>query len=301
MILTRRSLLSGLAGAAALAGSFRFRFAICNETFEGSSFQEGCRLAKRSGYTGLEIAPGTLSSNPVELSADRRREFRQQMQKEGIQYAGLHSLVSIPPRLHLTTPDEAVRRTTWDYFRKLIDLAADLGDNAVMVLGSGKQRASVNGSTAADAKRRLTDGLATMAPHAQTRGVRILIEPLSPQFTDVVNTLGEAVAVVKSIGSPAVSSMFDTHNTVAETEPHDQVIRQYASSIQHVHLNELDGRHPGTGKYDFELILKTLSAVRFNGWISVEVFQFKPSGQAIAEETMALLQNIQRKVEGSRQ
>jgi sugar phosphate isomerase/epimerase len=86
--------------------------------------------------------------------------------------------------------------------------------------------------------------------------------------------------------------MFDTHNTVAETLPHDQLIRKYAKHIRHVHLNEMDGRHPGTGKYDFELVLNTLRDIRYTGWISLEVFQFEPSGQVVAKETMALLRRI---------
>jgi sugar phosphate isomerase/epimerase len=54
----------------------------------------------------------------------------------------------------------------------------------------------------------------------------------------------------------------------------------------------MDGRHPGTGKYDFELVLNTLRDIRYTGWISLEVFQFEPSGQVVAKETMALLRRI---------
>jgi sugar phosphate isomerase/epimerase len=161
-----------------------------------------------------------------------------------------------------------------------------------MVLGSSKQRGAIDGSTVADATKRLRDGLAAVAPHAVDRGVLILLEPLSPKFTNVVNSLAEASRVVQEVASPAVDLMFDTHNTVAETLPHDQLIRKYAKHIRHVHLNEMDGRHPGTGKYDFELVLNTLRDIRYTGWISLEVFQFEPSGQVVAKETMALLRRI---------
>lgn len=293
MILSRRAALSSFALAAlASQKTYRYRFAICNETFEGKPFAETCRLAKATGYQGLEIAPATLSSDPAGLSASQRTAFRQLIADAGVQYAGLHSLVSTPPGLHLTTPNNAVRNKSWQYFRRLIDLSADLGSNGVMVLGSSKQRGAVDGSSVQDARNRLRDGLAEIAPHAVERGVLVLLEPLSPKFTNVVNSLAEAWAIVKEVASPAIDLMFDTHNTVAETLPHDQLIRKYARHIRHVHLNEMDGRHPGTGTYDFARVLKALHDVGYTGWISLEVFQFQPSGEVIAKETMALLRRI---------
>ena len=297
MNITRRTALFGLT-MAGLGASRPFRFAVCNETFEGASFADGCRLAKAAGYTGLEIAPGTLSASPVALTSAQRAQFRSAMKNEGLEFAGLHSLVSVPPGLHLTTPDKALRERSWEYFRGLIDLSADLGNGSVMVLGSGKQRATTGGSTVADARKRLTEGLAALAPHAQERKVLLLLEPLSPQFTDVVNTLAEAIALANEIGNPAVQSMFDTHNTVAETLPHDELIRNNIRHIRHVHVNELDGRHPGTGKYDFAKVLRALREVGYSGWISLEVFQFKPSGEAVAKEAMAVLRNIEQSLGG---
>ena len=277
MNLTRRAALSSLALAAwGSPEAYRYRFAICNETFHGKPFAETCRLAKATGYQGLEIAPGTLSSDPAALSISQRAGFRRTIADNGLRYAGLHAIVSTPPGLHLTTPDTALRSKSWQYFRRLIDLSADLGDGGVMVLGSGKQRGAVDGSTVADAEHRLRDGLAGITPHAHARGVLVLLEPLSPQFTNVVNSLAEAWEIVQEMGSPLLDLMFDTHNTVAETAPHDQLIRKYAKHIRHVHLNEMDGRHPGTGRYDFGLVLRTLREVGYTGWVSLEVFRSSP-------------------------
>jgi D-psicose/D-tagatose/L-ribulose 3-epimerase len=68
--------------------------------------------------------------------------------------------------------------------------------------------------------------------------------------------------------------------------------RRRTKHIRHVHLNEMDGRHPGTGTYDFGLVLRTLREVGYTGWVSLEVFQFQPSGEVIAKETMALLRRM---------
>src|SRR5262249_6652688 len=142
-----------------------------------------------------------------------RREFRRQMSDAGVRFAGTHSLLTAPRGLHITTPDGNVRIKSWDYFRRLIDLTADLGENSVLVLGSSKQRAAVPGESVTDAVQRLEEGLARVADTAAARRSTILIEPLAPHLCNVVNTLDEAVAIVSRIGSPAIETMFDTHNT----------------------------------------------------------------------------------------
>lgn len=270
-----------------------FRLAICNETFEGSGFADACKLAVATGYSGLEIMPSTLSGDPANISPERRAELRRTMRDAGITFTGLHAVMTSPAGLHLTTPNDSIRRRSWDHFRRMIDLCADLGDNGLIALGSGKQRAALDGSPVEDAVKRLRDGLADCAPLAGARGVLLLAEPLAPHLCNVLTSLDQAVNLVQSIGHPAVQTMFDTHNAVSETERHDRLIRKHVHSIRHVHVNEMDGRHPGTGSYDFGALLKTLQEVRYQGWISLEIFDFKPSGEQIARESADLLRRLE--------
>ena len=265
------------------------RFAICSETFAGMSFAQACHAAQRAGYSGIEIEPAHLAADPAALTAAQRREIRSMMDGEGLGYVGLHSFLKAPPGLHLTTPDLSVRQRSWDYFARLIDLAAELGERPVMVLGSGKQRQALHGSTPEDAVARLTEGLHRMAPAAEKGGVCILIEPLAPHLSNVINTLDEAMAIVRSVGSPAVQTIFDTHNTAAEQRPPEALIRQYLPWIRHVHLNEMDGSRPGTGQFPFTAVLRTLDELNYSGWLSVEAFDFKPDGETVARLAMEYL------------
>jgi D-psicose/D-tagatose/L-ribulose 3-epimerase len=298
MKIARREMIRLIAAAGAsgaLAAPPRYRLAICNETFQGMIFAAACKLAKSAGFSGLEIAPFTLSADPAATTKSQRAEWRRTMQSEGVEYAGLHALLSAPPGLHVTTPDEAARRKSWDYLHRLIDLSADLG-GGVLVFGSGKQRAAIDGTSVTDAVKRFKEGLAALAPFAASHRVKILIEPLAPQFTNVVNTLAEAVALVHEINSPAVRAMFDTHNTVAEKTDHGELIKKYSGYIEHVHLNEMDGRHPGTGSYDFQIVLQALKEIGYNRWVSVEVFEFSPGGEKIARDSFNFIRQLEAKL-----
>jgi D-psicose/D-tagatose/L-ribulose 3-epimerase len=293
--MTRRQAVIGLGSAGLATGSAAkkpFPLAVCNETFEGSSFSEACRLAAKTGYTGIELLPATLAPDPALIPSAERARMRRMMKDAGLKFCGLHAVVSAPLGMHLTTPDEALRRRSWEYFRQMIDLCADLGKGGYVVLGSAKQRAAAKGESVGDALKRLRDGLAESAPHAKEHGVLLLAETLAPHLCNVLTRLEDAVEIVRSIDHPSVQTMFDTHNAVSEKEPHDELIRKYARYIRHVHVNEMDGRHPGTGTYNFGLLLKTLREIRYKGWISLEVFHFKPSGEEIARDSAVLLRQL---------
>jgi D-psicose/D-tagatose/L-ribulose 3-epimerase len=246
---------------------------------------------RRIGYTGIEIAPFTLAEKPSDFDAGRRSEFRRVMASEGLEFVGLHWLMMSPPGLHVTTPDAALRRRSWEHIRDLIDLCADLGPNGVMVFGSPKQRATTGGATREEATGRMAEGLAEAAPHAASRGVTVLLEALPIGQCDVVQSLSEAAGIVEQIGSPAIQTMFDVHNAIDETEPHSALIERYYSHIRHIHVNELDGSHCGAGDYDFRPIFETLGRLSYRGWISLEAFDFSVGAERLAEESLRHLQS----------
>ncbi len=266
------------------------RLAICNELFERFPFHQACKRIRALGYQGLEIAPFTLSEDPANLPPQRRNELRRIMEGEGLEFVGLHWLLASPPGLHVTTRDVAVRRRSWDYLHQLIDLCADLADSkeapenaaGVMVFGSPLQRSAVDGMTPHDATSLFTQELAHLAPHAASSGVEVLIEALPLNQSNVINSLDEAVGIVREIGSPAIQTMFDSHNAVDEKEEHASLIRKYRAFIHHVHLNEIDGREPGMGNYNFQSVLTALSETNYPGWVSLEAFDFSRDPEDVA-------------------
>ncbi len=275
------------------------RFAICNELFGDMPLEQVCRAVAALGYQGLEIAPFTLDRDPAALDFEARKAVAHTLREHGLTFVGFHWLLAAPNGLHATARDESVRRRTWDYVHQLIDLCADLApsndeEKGVMVFGSPKQRSSRDGMLPKEATDLFVHELAHVAPHAESRGVKVLVEALPLNQSDIVNSLADAVCIVKQIGSPAVQTMFDVHNAVDETDKHTELVRKYAAYIRHVHVNEMDGREPGMGDYDFAPLLETLSDVHYRGWVSVEAFDFTREPLEIAERSMNRLQAAAR-------
>lgn len=281
---------------------YKFKQAICNEIYDKRPFPEVCRSIRQIGYDGIEIAHFTLAEKPSDIGAAQRREYRDIIQSEGLGFVGLHWLMVAPKGLHVTTPDAALRARSWRHIDDLVDLCADLlyndaGDNGVMVFGSPQQRGTTGGLSREEAMKNYAEGLAGVAPHAAERGITILVEALPKNQCDVINTLDEAVSIVRRIDSPAVRTMFDTHNAVDETEPHAELVDRYFDLIRHVHVNEMDGRHPGTGDYDFKPVFEVLGRRGYDRWVSLEAFDFTPGAEKIAFDSLRFIEGEIAKID----
>ena len=313
---TRRDVLrgaSGVIGAGAFAGLLGgceeemaccksdwggFKYAMCNESMKDLAWAQQCAIVSKAGYTGIEIAPFTLVTEGVgEISADKRKEMVKTMKDAGLECAGLHWLLSPPPKgVHFTTPDKAVREKTVAYLNELIDFCGDM-EGTVMVFGSPKQRSATEISVG-EAEKYFAEGLAKVAGHAKQRKVKILIESLDKSQTNVTNTLADAMRLVKEVNHPNIQTMFDFHNTADETLALDELIQTYYSNIYHVHVQEMDGKYlgMGTAATDYVKAFQVLKDRGYKRWVSLEVFDFTPGGETIANESMKVLKQIEAKL-----
>src|SRR5580658_1227964 len=176
------------------------RFAICNEIFQGWANEAVLKYCAKLGYGGLEIAPFTLAKSVSEISPQQRRQLREAAARVGVQICGLHWLLAKTEGLHLNHPDTAVQKRTSQYLCDLVDCCADLGGKT-MVLGSPQQRGVLPGLTTQQAWDLASQTLRPAVQRAETRGVVVCFEPLSPAETNFINTAAEAIAFAAQFSS----------------------------------------------------------------------------------------------------
>jgi sugar phosphate isomerase/epimerase len=271
--------------------SYHFKQSMCNEAFQDWPFGEACKCLRKAGYEGIEIAPFTLAEDPLDITAEQRRQYRAIIASEGLRFVGLHWLMVSPKGLHVTAADKALRARSWQHIRNLIDLCCDLGPDGVMIFGSPQQRAATGGMSREEATKNFVDGLVGVAPLAMERGVTILIEALPIGQCDVIQTLDEAASLVHQLNTPAIRTMFDVHNAVDEKEPHAVLVDRHFDLIRHVHVNELNGDYAGRAGYDFKPVFQALKRRNYQGWVSLECFDFAPGAEKIAHESLRYLES----------
>jgi sugar phosphate isomerase/epimerase len=270
------------------------RYAICNETFEGWDHPRVCRFVADLGYTGLEMAPFTLAPRITDVTPERRRQLRQQAEECGVRIIGLHWLLAKTEGLHLTSADEAVRRRTADYLVELARCTRDLGGD-LMVFGSPAQRRVPAGATRAQAADYAADTFRRIMPALSDFGVRLCLEPLAPPDADFLNTCAEAVELLARVPHPNFVLHLDVRAMSAESAPVPDLIRRHASRTGHFHANDPNLRGPGFGKVDFVPIFQALRHSDYDGWVSVEVFDYKPDPETIARESIRYMRECEAK------
>jgi sugar phosphate isomerase/epimerase len=267
------------------------KFAMCNEFCQGWAFDRACRLAADAGYDAIEVAPFTLADSVEDIDGDSRAQIRATAADCGLEIAGLHWLLVKPEGLHLNGPDEDTRRRTVEYLRAEIRFCADVGGRN-MIIGSPKQRNVLPGQSYEEAWDGAVEAFADLAGTAEECGVMLCIEPLAPAETNFVATAAEARRLVDAVGHPQFRMMLDVKAMSADEEPVPDVIRHSAGYFEHFHANDANLNGPGFGDTDFRPIVAALRDVGYDGYVSVEVFNFEPGPEAIARESLRYLKEV---------
>jgi len=266
------------------------KFAICNELYENWPIEKIFAHAAKVGYEGIEIAPFTLADDVHEISSARRAEIKRAAAGAGVQIIGLHWLLLKPAGMSWVTADKTLRDKTVSYFEALIDLCADLGGN-IMVLGSPKARQVAPGEAWLDVWNRAVDVLGHLASKAAAKKIVIALEPLTPKDNcNFINTAAEGSLLVQKINSPGLKLHLDVKAMTGEGRPVAETIRlEGGINLAHFHANDPNLRGPGMGEMAFEPIAAALRDVKYNGWVSVEVFDFAPGAENTAEISIRTL------------
>lgn len=266
------------------------KFAICNEMFGNRPFADTFSTIGKLGYTGVEIAPFTFSphAEPFEVrhvSAQKLVDVRTMAEDAGLEIVGLHWLLAKTEGFYLTSPDPTVRRQTAEYLRALAEVCADLGGK-IMVLGSPKQRNLLPGVTHEDAEAYATEVLHGAISACSQFGVTIAIEPLGPTEGDFLLNAKAGIRLIEMVDSPHCKLHLDVKAMSSEDRPIPEIIRDSRASLVHFHANDPNLLGPGMGDVDFKPIFAALKEINYDGWVSVEVFDYEPSADAIAQQSI---------------
>jgi len=143
------------------------------------------------------------------------------------------------------------------------------------VFGCGKPR-SLYG-LGQESKDRVDAFIADTAKVLHKHGIQLYIEPLGPNYSDYLNTVPEAAALVERLGLPNLSIMCDMRHMIASADSFENLMR-YKEFISHAHIDYPYGMHrffpqPGDG-YDYSPYIEALKGIGYGRILSVEATDY---------------------------
>ena len=158
-----------------------------------------------------------------------------------------------------------------------------------MVVGSPKQRNILPGVPAEQATVWAAQTFRDAVRRAEDRGVTICFEPLAPAETNFINTAADAIAFVQRVPSPSFKIILDVKAMCSEAKLIPQIVQESWPQFAYFHANDKNLKGPGFGEVDFKPIAGALRKVGYQGFVSVEVFNFDEGPEVIATRSLEYL------------
>jgi len=217
---------------------------------------------KKTGYDGVEL--------PVfEGDTAHYQSIRKQLDNHGL---GCTTVTVMTPEASPISPDAKVRQAAVDRLKWAIEMTATLGGTHLCGPIHSPLAVFSGSPPTADEKQRAADVLRQGAEFGQQAKVRLAVEYLNRFECYFLTTAADAKALVKAVGHPYFSSMYDTFHANIEEKDLEKTIIEFADCISHVHISENDRGTPGTGHVHWDETFKALKKIEYDGWLTIEAF-----------------------------
>ena len=222
-----------------------------------------CGELRELGFDGVEVPIGGVDD--ARLYAELGR---------GLKDLGLArtAIVSCDESTNPLSPDPAVRTAALERLRRAIGCAASLGSS---VLGGPfycAYKHFTGAPATADERSWAAEILHAAAEEAELAGVQLAIEALNRFECYLINTMEDAMDLVRAVDHPAFGVHYDTHHMHIEEKSQDLAVLTAGEAIYHVHVSENDRGVPGRGQVDFDAAFGALHEVEYDGWLTIEAF-----------------------------
>ena len=200
-------------------------------------------LAKNIGYDFVESCLYALHDDHSEQSI---KEMGQFLKDINMPCSALNGM--FPKRMSIIG-EKADRHKIEEYLCCAFEKTKCL-ESPVCVLGSGRSRKVDDDYGKQRAEEEFAQLLCeTIMPIAEKFGKTIVIEPLSYYITNVVNTVSEAVDIVKKVGDPNLMALVDFFHVSYNGEDVSRYT-EYGKYIGHVHIASFNNRFCFPRPYD---------------------------------------------------
>ncbi len=169
-----------------------------------------------------------------------------------------------------------------DFYRGYLHKGAERAEQMGVkyyIFGNGRTRSLPSNGEVEKAKQKNLKFMRMLADITAKHGITVLLEPLAPRVSNVIQSLTEAIAYAEEVGSPNLGTFLDYRWFLAMNH-HIRDIRKYGQYISHVHIDNPTTEFPLrlvpklNDGHDYSALFNALKEIDYCGIISIEANTF---------------------------
>lgn len=237
-----------------------FRYSYDTLVYYGEPIEQSIERVARYGYDGVEFVgePAT-----IDTAAAKRK-----LDEVGLEASSICSIYTA--ERDLAHPDPEKRAQALQYVKDVSTMASELRAGVAIVAPTACMK------TAPLAPREqewawAVEGIREGARFASNLGVTLVIEAWNRYETYFLNTLDQALEMLRDVNEPNVGIMGDLFHMNLEESSIPDAIRRAGKDLKHIHFADTNRAAPGKGHLDFRPAFEALRDIDYQGWIAVEI------------------------------
>ena len=198
----------------------------------------------------------------------------------------------------LASGDEAVRSYAVQYTKKCVDLAASLDEPPLIEIAAvpPHNEYPVTSVPRAILRRNFVKSTREIADYAAPRGVGIAIEPINrfEGYAGFLNSVVEAKSIADEVGADNLGVLADFFHVNIEDAALTDTLRLAADRLMCIHLADNNRQAPGTGHIDFLQVIRTLNAIGYTGYLSLDAVPAKPDWKTLVADSIHFMKQMEQ-------
>ena len=198
----------------------------------------------------------------------------------------------------LASSDESVRSYAVSYTKKCVDLAASLDEPPLIEIAAVPPHSEypVTSVPRPTLRRNFVKSTREISAYAAPRGVRVAIEPINrfEGYAGFLNSIIEARSVADEVGADNVGVLADFFHVNIEDAALADTLRLAGDRLMCIHLADNNRQAPGTGHIDFLQVVRTLNAIGYSGYFSLDAVPARPDWKTLVKSSIDFMKQMEQ-------
>jgi len=245
------------------------------------------------GFCGIELMADTPHAWPAHTTDEHIDTIHKRLDHHGLAITNINAFMmnAIGDFWHPSwiEREESLRKERLQHTIRALTMARKLGAPSITTEPGGPLDNTMSRAQAMDL---FCAGLTEALRHAETEGVRLLVEP-EPDL--LIENADQYLELSERIDSSMLGLNFDVGHFYCVSDPLPATIERLQGFTKHYHLEDIAATRvhehlvPGRGAIDFEAVINAIKKTGYDGWLTIELYPYLDDPDGAGREAVEYL------------